>query len=112
MPEAQRLKIIASKLGKPPSVECQLAAARANVGNKHNFKGDSVKYRGLHAWLVNNKQKPETCENCGASGRLEIANINGHKYTRNLSDYMYLCVKCHRDLDGAKYNLPQYRRNE
>jgi len=69
------------------------------------WKGDSVKYSGLHMWLRRNKPKPDACEKCGATGRLEIANLKKHNYSRCLDDYMYLCVKCHRDLDGSVVNL-------
>ena len=66
------------------------------------WKGDKVKYRGLHMWLQRNKQKPEACEMCGSIvGRLECANMKGHKYSRVLEDYKYLCVKCHRILDDS-----------
>jgi len=66
------------------------------------WKGDKVKYRALHAWIKRNKPKPRFCEKCGKkTKKLELANISG-KYKRDIQDYNWLCINCHRQLDGDK----------
>lgn len=64
----------------------------------HQWKGDDVKYQALHQWIRKNKTKPEACEKCGAIRILELANISG-AYKRDVNDFIYLCVPCHRFKD-------------
>ena len=64
------------------------------------WKGDKASYSAIHYWVARNKIKPEGCEKCGKINcRLELANISG-KYKRDINDYDWLCVKCHRNFDG------------
>ena len=108
MSEKTKERLRASKQGKSIHTEKSIAAIKKSLmGNKYAMK-ERVTYRSLHAWLRANKPNPGHCECCGSTGKLEIASINRHNYSRNLDDYMYLCVKCHRNLDGSKFNLPQY----
>lgn len=62
------------------------------------WKGDNAGYSAIHYWVARYKTKPPCCPECGKIGRLELANISG-KYKRDLDDYKWLCVKCHRDMD-------------
>jgi hypothetical protein len=65
-----------------------------------NWKGDDVGYSSLHLYIRKNKLKPNKCEECDkTTKRLELANISG-KYKRNINDYKYLCVVCHKKFDG------------
>ena len=67
-----------------------------------NWKGDKVGYDGLHAWVEKHKGKPGRCTKCGTEkGRMEWANVSG-KYKRLLSDFVRLCVPCHREMDALK----------
>ncbi len=87
------------------------------TGEKHYaWKGKKVGYFALHTWICRKKGKPTKCENpdCiyprkDGHGRIMIApkkfhwaNID-HKYRRVLSDYISLCVPCHKryDLDNG-----------
>lgn len=66
----------------------------------HNWKGNNVKYAGLHAYIKSHKPKPYNCECCGKEyKRLDLANISG-KYKRDVNDFEWLCRKCHMTKDG------------
>ena len=68
------------------------------------WKGDKVKYGGLHDWVRKWKGTPDKCEGCGKSGlkgrKINWANID-HKYSRVLEDYIRLCKKCHYHYDRS-----------
>ena len=69
--------------------------------NNPNWKGDKVGYKCLHDWVRKHKPKPEKCEKCGKKqDYLEASNISG-EYKRDINDYEYLCVKCHKEKDGV-----------
>lgn len=70
------------------------------------WKGDKVSYRGLHVWVEKHLGKPQKCEHCGINKipkgykrYFQWANIS-HEYKRELTDWIRLCVKCHRAFDG------------
>lgn len=67
-----------------------------------NWKGFAVGYRGLHTWVVSKLGKPDKCENCGTDGLhgydIHWANKSG-EYKRELSDFVRLCAKCHKQFD-------------
>jgi hypothetical protein len=78
------------------------------TGDKNNkWKGDEVGYYALHSWVERNLGKSDTCEHCGKSGlkgrQIHWANID-HKYKRNLTDWMRLCMQCH-----CKYDVKNNR---
>lgn len=69
------------------------------VDEKHpGWKGDDVKYDGLHRWINHKLGKPTKCEHCGKDGltgkHIHWHNKN-HQYERNLTDWMRLCSSCH-----------------
>jgi len=72
----------------------------------YNWKGDSVKYRGLHMWISNNLGKAKKCSNNikHISTRYHWVNIN-HTYKRNFNDWIELCPSCHRLYDNGKIIL-------
>jgi len=76
-------------------------------GERHyNWKGNRVKYRSLHTWVEKRLGKPSRCEFCGreATGRqINWANKSG-QYTRDLSDWIRLCVPCHTRYDKLRRN--------
>ena len=81
-----------------------------NVGNYNNhpinednpnWKGSQVGYVCLHNWIRRRKPKPNRCQKCGNMREyLELANISG-EYRRDINDYEYLCVICHKEKDGV-----------
>jgi hypothetical protein len=58
------------------------------------WKGDKVKYNALHDYIKYNLPKPNKCQDCNKSKRLDLANISGN-YLRDLSDWEWLCRSCH-----------------
>ena len=74
-----------------------------------NWKGGNVGYDALHDWVRRKLGYAQRCQHCGEEGQfvngkwsIELANKSG-KYLRNLSDWLRLCVKCHRIYDKESY---------
>lgn len=72
------------------------------------WKGDSVGYYALHAWISRTLGKPDTCEHCKQSGligkKIQWANVSG-EYKRDVKDWIRLCVPCHLRFDN-KLKIP------
>jgi len=68
----------------------------------HHWKGDKVGYRGIHLWVVRHLGKAIKCEHCGKEKTtprsIHWAN-KSHNYLRELTDWISLCVKCHKKYD-------------
>jgi len=65
------------------------------------WKGEKVQYRALHSWVERRLGKPDTCTNCRkvACGHgMHWANRSGD-YKRVITDWVRLCVKCHKAYD-------------
>lgn len=64
------------------------------------WKGDDVKYVGLHMWISSVLGKPSKCEHCDTvdAKKFEWANKD-HLYSRNINDWIRLCTSCHRKYD-------------
>ena len=66
---------------------------------------ENVSYGALHDWVRYHKEKTGECAICGnkssgIEGRdFDLANISGN-YSRDVSDYEWLCVKCHTTFDS------------
>lgn len=81
-------------------------------GEKNSqWKGDSVGYPGLHAWVRKTLGTPQKCEDCGTTraSRFEWAN-KSHEYKREINDWMRLCPSCHHKYDRA-YTSGNYLRD-
>lgn len=77
----------------------------ANGMNK-SWKGGSVGKIALHDWIRHRKPKPKLCECCGKRPPKDLANIS-QEYQRDVSDFEWLCRKCHLVKDGRIENLKQ-----
>ena len=65
-------------------------------------------YMNIHYWARQNKKGEKVCVDCGKKeGIFHLSNID-HKYRKNLDDYSYRCIQCHRHHD--KY-LPKRKSN-
>ena len=53
----------------------------------------------MHKWVRQHKPKPDLCEECGIKPPYDLANISG-EYKRDITDYRWLCRKCHLDSEG------------
>lgn len=98
--EKQRLRTLQS--GVKQSKETISKRVAHFTGEKSPWwKGPSVGYRGLHIWVQQVLGKTNKCESCGKKGtghKMHWANISG-QYLREISDWVRLCVKCHKDFD-------------
>lgn len=68
----------------------------------HNYKGDSVGYYALHAWVIRIKGSACICEHCNTTNNVEWAN-KSHEYKRDIHDFIPLCKKCHKKYDKETY---------
>ena len=75
-------------------------AALSKLGSKNpNWKGKNVTYGALHGWMRNHMTKLDFCEKCKKVPPYDLANIS-QKYLRELSDWEWLCRRCHMLKDG------------
>ena len=88
------------KKGMKVSAETILKMKKRRGEKNPSWKGDEVKYCGLHAWISNNLGKPSYCDLCNSceKQRYEWANIDKN-YTRDFKSWIRLCVSCHRKID-------------
>ena len=63
------------------------------------WQGDNVGKTALHTWIHKYKPKPELCEDCKNNEPYDLANIS-QEYKRDISDFEWLCRKCHMIKDG------------
>ena len=103
--EAKR-KISEAHKGKRLSKETKRKIGDSHRGEKsHLWKGENVGYRGLHYWVRSLLGTPDTCEFCGKNGlsgrKIHWANKSG-EYKHNITDWLRLCVKCHKAYDRNK----------
>jgi len=116
-----RLRISLSHKGLHPVNEFKKGHIPANKGkrqpnfsglNHPNWKGDEVGYHALHAWVNRHKGKATICAECNSVKNVMWAN-KSHKYKRDLSDFIPLCAKCHRNYDGyLGKNLTQSHKDK
>lgn len=78
----------------------------SNVDFKNQY---GISYAYLHELLrIRLMQKiPLVCTFCGSTDCVELANLNDHVYSTDISDYTFLCRKCHIAFDGRLNNLKQ-----
>lgn len=80
-----------------------------------NWKGDNIKYSGIHFWLRRRYGRANLCENrennilnfrcSNNSNHYDWALIKGKEYKRNRNNFMMLCHSCHLKYDKEKENL-------
>ena len=72
------------------------------------WKGDKVGYSALHEWIKNHFPKPKLCVDCKENPPYDLANIS-QEYKRELSDWEWLCRRCHMIKDGRMNKLKEGR---
>lgn len=97
--EATRCKSCVGKLRVLSEITKKKISEGRLGENNPDWKGDKVKYFGLHNWIRKYKPKPELCEECKDKPPYDVANISG-KYKRDINDFRYLCRRCHMKSDG------------
>lgn len=69
-------------------------------GNNVNWVGDKVGYDGLHDWVKVRLGTPSKCEFCGTTEKRLYHWANKSRlYKREISDWIRLCVSCHKKYD-------------
>lgn len=79
----------------------RLGEKRPSISNeKHpKWKGDDVGYRVAHKYIRVHNPKPKLCEICNMKPSYDLAFKYAIGYSRNPSDYMWLCRSCHESRD-------------
>jgi hypothetical protein len=72
--------------------------------NNPTWKGDMAGKIALHGWTRRRIPKPQLCQSCNQKPAYDLANKSG-LYKRDLSDWIWLCRKCHMESDGRMGNL-------
>lgn len=65
----------------------------------YNWKGENVSLKVLHKWISRILIRPKCCSKCGTTGKVDLAN-KSNEYRRDVSDWEWLCRKCHMESDG------------
>ncbi len=121
MPEETRRKIGAALRGRSLSESTKMKLSMTKKGRPRPnqrgpahgmWKGDAVGLTALHDWIHLRLPRPEACQKCGVAGKpIDLHNID-KKYTRDLSQWIYLCKKCHAKEEAparAKCHTPEAR---
>lgn len=83
----------------------QYCPSCAHSGERNNnWKGDAVGIDALHAFIRSRLTKPEKCVHCNDAPPIDLANKSG-KYKRDVSDWEWLCRRCHMISDGRLDNF-------
>lgn len=67
--------------------------------NNPAWKGDKVGYFALHKWVSIHNPKPNSCEKCQSTKKLDLSNKDG-QYLRDFDNWLWLCRSCHRKHDN------------
>lgn len=65
---------------------------------------ENVGIRGIHYRIKQRLPKAEFCQSCNIEPVYDLANISG-KYLEHLSDWEWLCRRCHMSKDGRLKRL-------
>ncbi len=68
-------------------------------GSRNYNWSEKPSYSALHKRMYKIMKKPEACEECGEKKRLDLANIS-QKYLFDITDWTWLCRRCHLIQDG------------
>lgn len=103
---------------KESLIKMKVAQNRPDIKERHSksklneknpmWKGDSVGLNALHKWIRKRLPKPNKCQICFSTSIYDLANISG-RYLRDLSDWHWICRRCHMLSDGRMKNLKQYQ---
>lgn len=110
--------LVAKGWGKFCSRACTFKVYKTRSGEQTNsWKGDKVKYSGIHWWLKATYGNPNKCEKCGVGGKktgrkwnIEWAKLEHKDYERKRENFWALCVKCHVSYDGRKPNKTSFKK--
>ena len=100
------------KLSEEHKEKIKKSAKRGKLNSA--WKGNKAGYRAFHCWIRKHFGKANKCENrnkqilsfncSGKSNNFEWAKIQGRRCSRKKSDYIQLCISCHRKYDFRPKN--------
>lgn len=77
----------------------------SKLGKKNPmWKGNKAGLDAIHVFVTARFTKTNLCMNCKKIPPLDLANIS-QEYKRDISDWEWLCRKCHMTKDGRMNNL-------
>ncbi len=90
------------------SNKCMYIGRNFKESKNPAWKGKNASYSALHHWVKFHLGKPQECVYCGEVNNIQWASVS-HQAKRDLTDYISLCVSCHKiyDLKGKNYNSEQ-----
>jgi len=94
---------------KKLNISSRVAAKRNQNGQSNSsWKGSRATYSALHYRVEKERGKPKICMACGTqeAKRFEWCNLTG-RYD-DVSDYMRMCVPCHRKYDKNRKNSSKH----
>jgi len=95
------------------SPHMRLPPARIGGSSSPTWKGDDIGYSGAHMRLRGERGSPSKCDHCGRTGEgayhwalnwsaepsVRVDQPSGLRYSVRPSDYVRLCVSCHKHMD-------------
>lgn len=76
--------------------------------NNPQYK-ESKNYTSIHDFMTRRIPKPETCPKCNKKGWLDLHSIS-NQHLRLISDWQWLCRKCHMIEDGRMFSRDEKGR--
>lgn len=94
---------------QPPRMQkwCKNLSNSKTAEKNPQWKGDDVGLFALHAWVKRRFPKTKLCNDCKLVPPRDLANIS-QNYLRELSDWEWLCRRCHMRKDGRTKALVSY----
>lgn len=89
---------------RPPKY-CSIRCSKIGRANP-NYK-EVVGYGGLHDRMHKLLDRPTNCQKCGKECKPDLANKSG-EYKSDVTDWVWLCRKCHMDMDGITDRLIEF----
>ena len=82
--------------------------SKSKVGSKNPmWAANDVGYAALHQWVKRRFKKPKLCQRCKTEQPRDLANRG--VYDRKLSNWEWLCRRCHMDGDGRLKALEKHQ---
>lgn len=96
-----------SFMAKRPTIRFCTNVCSKSGEHSHRWKGEGVGIDALHTYMRKAIPKPTMCQCCQKEPPRDLANIS-NEYKRDVSDWEWLCRRCHMSKDGRLNNLKQF----
>lgn len=84
----------------------------AKLGDKNPMYGKykkEISYAALHDYIKKRLKMSNICQHCGEDKKLDLAN-KSQNYLRDITDWLWLCRRCHLIYDDNMKNLENGRK--